>query len=69
MENKGGGVSGETLVGLIFAIVVLGVAHYIQKWTGIPVLDWLDTLGHWILSAIGWLLSSLLELIANILPG
>jgi hypothetical protein len=69
MENKGGGISGENTVVLIVIIVILGAAHYIQKWTGIPVLDWLDTLAHWILSAIGWLLSSLLKLIAYILQG
>lgn len=69
MKNKGGGLSGETIVGLIIAIIVLGAAHYIQKWTGIPVLDWLDTLDHWILSAIGWLFAKFLELIAYILPG
>jgi hypothetical protein len=69
MEDRGGGLSGENLIVLIIIIVILGAAHYIQKWTGIPVLDWLDTLAHWILSAIGWLLSSLLKLIAYILQG
>ena len=69
MENKRGGLSGENTVVLIIIIVILGAAHYIQKWTGIPVLDWLDTLGDWFLSAIGWLLSSLLKLIAYIFQG
>ena len=69
MEDKGGGISGENTVVLIIIIVILGAAHYIQKWTGIPVLDWLDTLGDWFLSAIGWLLTKFLELIAYILQG
>lgn len=69
MENKGGGLSGENTVVLIIIIAILGAAHYIQKWTGIPVLDWLDTLGDWFLSAIGWLLTKFLELIAYILQG
>lgn len=69
MKNKGGGLSGETIVGLIIAIIVLGAANYIQKWTGIPVLDRLDALGDWFLSAMGWLFAKFLELIAYILPG
>ena len=69
MENRGGGLSGENIVVLIIIIVILVAAYYIQKWTGIPVLDWLDTLGDWILSAIGWFLTKFLELIAYILPG
>jgi hypothetical protein len=62
------GASPETIIFFVVVIVILGVAHYIQKWTGIPVLDWLDAIAECFLKAIGWLLGAILELIAKILP-
>ena len=55
--NKGSSID---LIGLIFVVSVLLILHAIQKWTGIPVLHWLEkAVGvafGWTLEAAAWIL-------------
>lgn len=44
-DTKSGG---KTLY-LTIAVLIIIALHFIQKWTGIPVLDWLETAMEWIL--------------------
>ena len=58
MEEKKGSFIDP--IGLIFVVSVLLILHAIQKWTGIPVLDWLEkAVGvafGWTLEAVAWIL-------------
>ena len=57
MEGKKGSFIDP--IGLIFVVSVLLIFHAVQKWTGIPVLDWLDRAFEnaffWALEAAVWI--------------
>lgn len=45
---------------VVVVILIVVVLYFFQKWTGIPVLDWLENVGSWIIDK---LLSLICELI------
>ena len=48
-----------TALAVIILIVV--ALYFIQKWTGIPVLDWVKQAGEWIISNLLHLISIILN--------
>lgn len=53
--------------GLIFAALVLLVLYNVQKWTGVPVLDWLESACDWTFEVILWLLAKIFTFISSLL--
>lgn len=51
------------VIGAIFVVSVLLILHAIQKWTGIPVLDWLERA---VESAFGWAFEAVVWILEKI---
>lgn len=49
---------------IIYIVLVLAALYYIQKWTGIPVYDWVGYVGDW----LEYIFSKILKIIVDLLP-